>query len=93
MTESLLLSTLGGAAGVLLAWLIVQAFMAAPPPAGALPVTLEFAADRACVFSLLLSALTGLLFGVVPALQASRPGLVPALKDDAIAVGPSAVSR
>ena len=62
-------------------WL-VQAFQAAPPPPGALPLALEFAIDRrVLLFSLLLSCVTGIVFGVAPALEASRPGLVPALKD------------
>ena len=84
LTESVLLATIGGTAGVLLAWMVVQSFQAAPPPAGALPVALEFAVDRrVLLFSLLLSVLTGLVFGAAPALQASSQGLVPALKDDA----------
>ena len=75
---------IGGAAGVLLAWMVVRAFEAAPPPAGALPIALEFAVDRrVLLFSLVLSVATGLVFGAAPALQASRPGLVPALKDEA----------
>ena len=58
------------------------AFQAAPPPAGALPLAFDFSIDRrVLLFSLLLSCATGILFGVAPALQASRPGLVPALKD------------
>jgi predicted permease len=86
LTESLMLFTIGGAAGVVLAWAVVQAFQAAPPPAGALPVALEFAVDRRVLaFSLLLSLVTGIVFGSAPALQASRPGLVPALKDEAFA--------
>jgi predicted permease len=84
LTESVMLSTIGGAAGVLLAWLVVQGFQAAPPPVGALPVALEFALDRrVLMFSLLLSLATGVVFGSAPALQASSPGLVPALKDEA----------
>jgi predicted permease len=34
-----------------------------------------------------LAAITGLIFGLVPALQASRPSLIPALKDDSSAFG------
>jgi predicted permease len=84
LTESVLLSAIGGAAGVFLAWLVVQSFQAAPPPPGALPIALEFTLDRRVLaFSLILSVLTGLVFGAAPALQASRPGLVPALKDEA----------
>jgi predicted permease len=83
LTESVLLSAIGGAAGVFLAWLVVQAFQAAPPPPGALPIALDFSLDRRVLaFSLVLSILTGLVFGAAPALQASRPGLVPALKDE-----------
>jgi macrolide transport system ATP-binding/permease protein len=86
LTESVLLSVLGGAGGVVLAWLVVRGFEAAPPPPGALPIALDFSVDRrVLVFSLGLSLLTGILFGLAPALQASRPGLVPALKDDAFA--------
>jgi predicted permease len=85
LTESVLLATIGGGAGLLLAWIVVQAFQTAPPPAGALPIALEFAVDRrVLLFSLVLSVTTGIVFGAVPALQASRPGLVPALKDEAL---------
>jgi macrolide transport system ATP-binding/permease protein len=81
LTESVLLSLLGGVAGVLLAWAIIGGFRAAPPPAGALPLAVDFAIDqRVLLFALLLSCVTGILFGVAPALEASRPGLVPALK-------------
>jgi predicted permease len=84
LTESVLLSAIGGGTGLLLAWLVVRSFRAAPPPAGALPITLDFSVDqRVLFFSLGLSMLTGLVFGAAPALQASKPGLVPALKDEA----------
>lgn len=84
LTESLMLAAIGGGAGLVLAWVVVQVFQAAPPPAGALPIAIEFAIDRRVLFfSLGLSILTGLLFGVAPALQTSRAGLVAALKDDA----------
>jgi macrolide transport system ATP-binding/permease protein len=84
LTESVMLATIGGGAGLLLAWMVVQSFQAAPPPAGALPIALDFTVDRrVLLFSLVLSIATGLVFGAAPALQASRPGLVPALKDEA----------
>src|SRR5688572_28431 len=81
LTESVLLSVVGGIVGLGLAWALVQAFQASPPPAGALPVAIDLAIDwRVLVFSIVLSLIAGLLFGVAPALKASRPGLVPALK-------------
>jgi predicted permease len=84
LTESVLLASVGGALGVGLAWAIARGFAAAPPPGGALPVAVQFALDLRVLFATLgLSVLTGLLFGLAPALSASRPTLVPALKDDA----------
>jgi macrolide transport system ATP-binding/permease protein len=82
LTESVLLSVIGGLLGLGLAWALVQALQASPPPAGALPVAIDLAIDRrVLLFSIVLSLTAGALFGVAPALQASRPGLVPALKD------------
>jgi predicted permease len=82
LTESLLLSSIGGAIGLGLAWAVLRSFRAAPPPPGALPLTVEFSIDqRVLLFSVVLSFLTAIVFGIVPALKASRPGLVPALKD------------
>ncbi len=81
LTESVLLSVIGGIVGLDLAAGLVQAFQAWPPPAGALPVAIDLAIDRhVLLFSIVLSLIAGLLFGVAPALKASRPGLVPALK-------------
>ena len=81
LTESVLLSVIGGVAGIALASALVEGFRAAPPPAGALPIAFDLSIDqRVLLFALLLSCLTGIVFGVVPALAASRPVLVPALK-------------
>jgi predicted permease len=81
LTESVLLSVAGGAAGIALAWALIEAFRTAPPPPGALPIAFDFSIDqRVLFFALALSCLTGVVFGVIPALNASRPVLVPALK-------------
>ena len=86
LTEGILLATLGGAAGLLLAWWATRSLSATPPPQGALPLTPQFAIDlRVLLFTLGLSVLAGIVFGLAPALRASRPALVPALKDDAAA--------
>jgi predicted permease len=81
LTESVLLSFAGGAGGLAVATGLGAAFRAAPPPAGALPLALDFSIDaRVLAFTLGLSLGTGLIFGLAPALGASRPGLLPALK-------------
>jgi predicted permease len=83
LTESLLLSLLGGGGGLLLAVWAADILKGAPPPPGVLPVNLDFSLDgRVLVFTLALSVLTGIVFGIVPALQASRPDLVSTLKND-----------
>jgi len=83
LVECLLLSSLGGAAGLALAWMAIRAFRAAPTPAGlVLPITLAID-QRVLLFTLGLSLTAGLIFGLAPALRASRRNVVPALKDAA----------
>ncbi|HKH43479.1 MAG TPA: ABC transporter permease [Thermoanaerobaculia bacterium] len=82
LTESLLLSLLGGAVGLLIAnW--VQALLPKLVPQGGLfPLDLGLSLDlRVLAFTLGVSLLTGLVFGLVPALQASKADLVSALKN------------
>jgi putative ABC transport system permease protein len=80
LTESLLLAAIGGACGVLLgAWGV--AALVAIAPQGA-PRLNEIGLDRTVLgFALGLTIVTGVLFGLVPALQASRTNVTPALKD------------
>jgi predicted permease len=85
LTESVLLALIGGGIGLGLAWAVVQAFQAMPPPPGALPIAIDFAIDRrVLLFSVALSFVTGIVFGAAPALKASRPVLVPALKGGSV---------
>jgi putative ABC transport system permease protein len=80
LTETLLLALLGGAAGLLLAQWGVDALVALNP--GDLPTTQKIGLDaRVLAFSLGLSALTGFVFGIVPALQLSRTDVTRALKE------------
>ena len=93
LTESLLLSLLGGAGGLLLGVWLVKTMRTYSPPANFLPVAFDFSLDANVLgFTLLLSILTGLLFGIAPALQASKPDLVVALKDETALV-PGASAR
>jgi putative ABC transport system permease protein len=80
LTESLLLSIFGGVAGVLLAYWAVDLLIAANP--ANLPRVAEITIDKQVLFFTLgLTTLTGLFFGLAPALQAVRTDLNNTLKD------------
>jgi putative ABC transport system permease protein len=82
LTESLTLSLAGGLAGLLLAKWGVR-LLVSLSPAG-IPRAEEAGLDlRVLGFALLVSTLTGLVFGLVPALQASKVELTDALKSSA----------
>jgi predicted permease len=82
LTESLLLSLLGGAAGLLLAVWGVKALVALAPDQ--LRHIRESSVDGAALgFTFLAALLTGLAAGLIPALQSSRIDLNEALKDGA----------
>ena len=81
LTESMLLAIIGGACGLLLAlWTSGLASGLQTRIAG--PLALDVSPNsRVLLFTSVVSVLTVLLFGVVPALNASRVDLVPILKD------------
>ncbi len=84
LTESVLLSTIAGIAGILLAvWLLslVTAFMPALPEG--IRIALDLHLDwRVVVYTIAVSTVTGLIFGLAPALQSSRTDVSTVLKDD-----------
>ena len=80
LAESLLLALIGGAAGVLLAYLAITPIQTLS--AGSIPRVADVSVDRSVLaFAFLVSLATGLLFGIAPAWQASRGGVGAALKD------------
>lgn len=82
LTESVLLAALGGVAGVLLGVWAVDALVAIAPASA--PRLGEIRLDlRIFGFAALLTVVTGLLFGLAPAIQASRGGATHSLKDGA----------
>jgi len=80
LTESLLLSLTGGAAGLLLAVWGIAAFAGGLPDGFAQQFSLSLD-GWVLAFTALLSILSGLIFGLVPALQASRPDVSEQLKE------------
>ncbi|HEX8280959.1 MAG TPA: ABC transporter permease, partial [Chthoniobacterales bacterium] len=87
ITESLLISLAGGAAGIGLAALINHSVRSMRLP---IEITLLFDLRtdwRVLIFTLLLSVATGVLFSLIPALQSSKPQLVPSLKDESSLAG------
>jgi macrolide transport system ATP-binding/permease protein len=83
LTESVMLALAGGALGLLLAFWMTDA-MTRFFPSLQYQISLAVAPDaRALVFTLAVSVLTGVVFGLAPALQASRPDLVGVLKGEA----------
>lgn len=82
LTESLLLSVVGGALGLLLAQWIIELILAFG--ANSIPRTGEIGLDSSVlVFTTVVSMLTGIVFGLAPALQASRADVQEALKETA----------
>jgi predicted permease len=86
VAESLLLAVVGGAAGIVLAsWslnLIVRAIPEDPGTSGLTP-QLDY---RVLIFAAVISIFTGILFGLAPALRASRANIQTILKDQGSSV-------
>jgi putative ABC transport system permease protein len=92
LTESVLLSVLGGALGVLFAVAATKAIVALMPQfyvPNEARITMNV---PVLLFAMAVSVLTGILFGLAPALQSSRPDLTEALKDSGRGSGVSAGS-
>jgi len=80
LTESVLLAALGGALGFLLAFFGTKAVLGVLP--GALPRASEVAVDaRVLLFTLSLSMLAGIVFGLAPALKTARVNLAEIMKE------------
>jgi predicted permease len=88
LTESVMLALMGGVAGYAITRAGVAAIGSVRVPLS-LPVDFSIALDyRVMLFSMALAALTGVTFGLVPALRATRPNLTGALKDERASIGP-----
>ena len=97
LTESVLLSLIGGAAGVFLANWIMTGLFAVPSWGGRAMETVNPQLDwRVLGFTLAVCTFTGLLFGLAPAIRSSRVDLTPTLKEagrTSAAVGRSWLSK
>jgi predicted permease len=81
LVESMVLSMAGGAAGIALAFAMTRGLLALVPVEGN-PLLIRPEPDaRILVFTLCVTVLTGLIFGLVPALRASRQDLWTTLKE------------
>ncbi|MGH9874524.1 MAG: ABC transporter permease [Pyrinomonadaceae bacterium] len=89
LTESLLLAILGGGLGLLIATWGTSVVAAAASKIN--PMLQDIHLDRRCLaFTVGVSLLTGLLFGLAPALQISKPNLAESLKETGRGSGPAA---
>jgi predicted permease len=82
MTESLMLSLAGGTIGFFVAIWSTDVLRSLVPFGGGPSQQGPSIDPRVLIFALVVSILSGMLFGLAPALQASKPDLVPTLKGD-----------
>ncbi|GMR12560.1 MAG: ABC transporter permease [Gemmatimonadota bacterium] len=80
LTETMLLALAGGAVGVALADWTVRLLTRFQPPLP-VPISLDLSLDRTVfLFALAVSLGAGMLFGLLPALQSTKPDIAPTLK-------------
>ena len=83
LTESILLALLGGMAGIVLAHWLGDVLLALVP-ATPVPLALDPSPDlRVLLYTLLLALLSGVVFGLTPALQTARRDLTQGLRERA----------
>jgi putative ABC transport system permease protein len=81
LTESVLLSVMGGALGLALAWELIR-LATRFVPQNAIPTAAPIELNAMVVmFTLAVSMMTGVLFGLAPALEATKPDVQETLKD------------
>ena len=81
LTESVLLATIGGAAGIAVGYGLMN-FLKFMLPPFMLPAAVKVEMDvRVLAFAFVLSVVTGLVFGLAPALSATKPDLAGAMKE------------
>ncbi len=86
LTESLLLSLVGGVLGLLLAWWGTKALIALSPP-GLMDLRGVSVSLPVLAFTFALTLLTGIIFGLVPAVEATRFDLNDSLKEGGKNIG------
>ena len=87
LTESLIFSLLAGVAGIAVAWGVISLVNRVQLPID-IPIDPDLRLNgTVLLFTFVVALVTGMIFGLVPALQATRPSLVPALKGEAPAGG------
>jgi predicted permease len=88
LTESMLLSLIGGVAGIAMAFASLRVLLRVIP--GGIPRLTEVNLDwRVLLFALLISLLTGLIFGFAPAVHATRSHLLPGIRENTRGAGAS----
>lgn len=82
LTESIMLALMGGVLGILLAYWGLDLLTAAIPTAASLPYYIHWSVDGPTLaYTVVLSVVTGIVFGLAPALRVSRGNLQGALRE------------
>jgi predicted permease len=81
LAESLLLSVIGGAVGLLVSFVLTRGLLALIPSEGQALLISPRPDTRVLLFTMALTFMTGIVFGLIPALRASRPDPWITLKD------------
>ena len=93
LTESAVLALLSAGFGLLLAWLVGRMVLSLTPPSE-FPLSFTTRIDGYVLgFTIAVALVTVLAFGLLPALQASRPDLVRAVKNEVSSEDPTRKSR